>query len=879
MRFSSFGLYLLLVGGVSAANDATNIQVHGDLSPRQPPPPPPPMKPGWKPDKPQPKPIVDPPKAKVLYRGEYFRGPDEVKKAGSFDSHAKRIFEGKHPDYKDRMKAELFKKGSSLYEHAVFKNPVSSYVPTSRSLEEALKFAKSADKVGYLYKIRASPDMVDVVGSLGGEDYFKHFKEQEVAGVYEIPWHRVESWQEVRRNAKTGEYERGKEVPNEDFIEPSDGEAAYLSHPELAGWPEGSVALENEFWAPYKDVPVEGMLNEHLLKYRHGDNVEKFKKWRGNEDWSILPCSGSRKRTGATDACALIRNEPSKVPNGETEKPPSTSGDKPVNSPGEEKVPAEITEGKLAELAEVSEKEFIDSTAARGLTLVATRKWSVDPRDIRAKLLGYKRLTADSPKIRSMKGGLSGGLDAVGVVAWVGGIVDAFVKDATALDRVAAIASIFPLVGCGFSAISEAQKGDVDVLDKVLCISGDILLFTPLAPFGFAFHLFRMIVSQFKPQSQPTKESSQKARDQQWQRFLDDNVFTYFYSDGSVSGKSTFRDKLNSSLAIETLAVLSEGADSIAVGNISAQIAMEASNSDKSKIQAGAMEAATKIRAGASREIIRRQRELLLGLPNSLKECTSLSLKPIAEQFNKDFIAELTSPEMVKKYTPITATVPDTPGVDLSGKVRDELNATGTHLTKTPPVLPKLFDIAYVLGQSKGLEGIDPLTLSPRDFLKAQIPELSDDRLDFYSLHHALQVSKSLQGQIKEEQLSNLWPAKDTKDLQRFRILLALKFGKTFEEQKIKWAQGLKGAGGALLSEKEVRFSTHPNIPPRKGGQESFAYIGLILGLSAERVRSLPQDQQTLDYKDLVNNEELIKAMMAQAMASSGRKDTEGVKQ
>lgn len=110
MRLSSFGLYILLIGTCAA----TPTKNFNNVKRQAPGPPPPPLPPtGWKPEKPEPKPLVDPPKAKMLYRGEYFRGPEDVKKADGFDSHAKRIFEGKHPDYGNGMNAELFKKGAA----------------------------------------------------------------------------------------------------------------------------------------------------------------------------------------------------------------------------------------------------------------------------------------------------------------------------------------------------------------------------------------------------------------------------------------------------------------------------------------------------------------------------------------------------------------------------------------------------------------------------------------------------------------------------------------------------------------------------------------------------------------------------------------------
>lgn len=320
------------------------------LKKRQPPAPPLQPPKDWKlPKPPKSQPFVEGPKSKDLWRGEIFRAPEDVRNAGGFDSHAKRIFEGKHPEYHDGMTTEGFKKGSSLHEHGVYKNPYSSYVPTSTSMEAAKNFAKKPGKTGYLYKIRSSPDMVDVSGSLGGSQYYKNAHELEIAGVYDIPWGQVEGWHKIKHNPTTGEYDIGEFVRNSEFA-PVKGEGAYLSHHSLAGWPEGHVAWENEWWAPFKDKPVEGMLNEYLLKYRFNDDVEAFNKLRPGK-WGRLPCSLSRKRGEGMDVCTLIRSQ---RPEGEA-----------TTKPSEENVPDGVKPGDVT-LGE----EDLNSAGSRGSGLL-----------------------------------------------------------------------------------------------------------------------------------------------------------------------------------------------------------------------------------------------------------------------------------------------------------------------------------------------------------------------------------------------------------------------------------------------------------------------------------------------------------------------------
>ena len=177
--------------------------------------------------------------------------------------------------------------------------------------------------------------------------------------------------------------------------------------------------------------------------------------------------------------------------------------------------------------------------------------------------------------------------------------------------------------------------------------------------------------------------------------------------------------------------------------------------------------------------------------------------------------------------------------------------------------LPKLFDVAYVLGQSKGMLDIDLLRLNPGAFIRSRAPDMSQDDVDFYALHHALQISMLLRGTTTEEKLSKLWPSdSDAETVQELQLLLALKFGRTFGSQKMAAAAQL---AGQFPTPQEIKFMTHPSIPPLKIESEPMAYMGLILELSEERITGLPRFKEVLGFKDLGTDEKLIMAMLEKA--------------
>ncbi len=612
----------------------------------------------------------------------------------------------------------------------------------------------------------------------------------------------------------------------------------------------------------------------------HEENLQMLQKSVKTAKDLVCPAGGSRRKTKRQ---ALLCGEviiqdplatPEKVPappKGEDIPSLPPNGEEVVAPPkGGEKAPSSKL-GQAAELAEtISEKEFVELASKRGLTTLAKEKWSMSLSDVRTSLK-YERLTPASPKVSG--GGFKGpsvGTGAtvvVGGAIWVYGVVDAFTHNVTALDRAAAVTAIIPFVGCAVQTAAEAEKGGVDGLDSALCFLGDGLLLTPAFPIGIAIHVVRAVISFFKPPPVPTLEDMQSARDKTWNRFLDDDIYTYIYSHPSYnevtdhprrSQEKTFREKLESAFAIEELAVLSHGAQTIGAATASAQDALEASASpeEKAEVENGILAAKQQLQTATFKEVVRRQRQLLLNLPKALKDSHAISLQPTADQYNKDFIDNLISEKMVNKYKKIIYAGADSPALSDADEVRYKLHDIATHLRQAPPVLPKYFDLAYIIGQSRALVSLNNSTLSPQEYVREKVPELSESSIQLHSLHHTLQVARLLTNKLTEDNLSTVFPNDDAEASRELQTLVAMKYGRLHDDYKFKWADSqFHGATSWLIGDdapRIIRYLTHPEVPPTLEKTENTFYVSLVVGLSEAIVDSLTQNADALGKRKAV---------------------------
>ncbi|KAM3522125.1 hypothetical protein MY4038_008762 [Beauveria bassiana] len=184
-------------------------------------------------------------------------------------------------------------------------------------------------------------------------------------------------------------------------------------------------------------------------------------------------------------------------------------------------------------------------------------------------------------------------------------------------------------------------------------------------------------------------------------------------------------------------------------------------DTEKAEIEKASVKVVKGIRAVMWNDTLRSQRDYLLGLPDALRDQSKASLKPLGEAFNDDYVKNVASIQMARTFYQPNAfnRFPAYPGEkpgNLS-PVQSKLPIIAAHVKNAPLPLPKTFSLAYILGQSKGLEGLDPGVLSPRDYLRDQKApmKLSEDRINFLSLFHTLKVTKLLHGYIKEDKLSN----------------------------------------------------------------------------------------------------------------------------
>ncbi|KAM3426126.1 hypothetical protein NHJ13734_009646 [Beauveria thailandica] len=527
-----------------------------------------------------------------------------------------------------------------------------------------------------------------------------------------------------------------------------------------------------------------------------------------------------------------------------------------------EKDVAEIDEVKITELVEsVSEKEFGELLAKRGLVDIVKKKWSLDNfRDFRTKRLGYKPLTETAvksgsralQKLKVSKGGLS----AIGIGLWIVGTAQAATSDtATDWDKAAAGLGIVPFVGCGASVIADAEKGEADWVDTTLCVTADALLLSPAAPIGILLHIYRFLFKLSQPEEIPKFEHMQAVRDAAWTSVLNEKVYTRLYSDES------FRARLKGSFLFTDVAVLSRAARRISLTSPEVLSAMEGSPSDadKAEIQSLSESAANEIREGISNETIRTQRQLLVHLPDQLVASAEPYAKSLAEQFNKEFAAELVSDKLASKYTRYYGgTLPKiVPPTNNLKQVKDKLKSMAERFS--PVRLPNRFDIAYIIGQSKGLQEVDPLILSPRDFLQTQEPDLRESDRDSLLLFHTLEISRLLSGEKTEDELDGYWPsAGNATNLLPLQILVAVQYGKIFEEVKMKYPQ-----------KEQDEFNNSPSLPHAKGlldELQSPPYLSLSLGLGDEVISNLPKDPRYKTYNGLFRDEEFVQNMLRRAI-------------
>ncbi|KAM3560897.1 hypothetical protein MY1884_002684 [Beauveria asiatica] len=242
---------------------------------------------------------------------------------------------------------------------------------------------------------------------------------------------------------------------------------------------------------------------------------------------------------------------------------------------------------------------------------------------------------------------------------------------------------------------------------------------------------------------------------------------------------------------------------------------------------------------------------------------SGVSLKPLAKTFQDEYIAKLKSAELKKEYTDIVKMK--------AAEVEDKIKKTVAYIQPKEVAMPTRFDVAYIVGQSKALEDIDPKALSAREFIMDKTKDLTEERVNYFALHHTLQVAKLLRGALggDEAKLDTLWPTGDTAATRPLQLLIAMRYGRIFEETKMTWIrknrQGSMGLFPELNDPGEVHWASHPNIPPikdPKANNEKLSYLGVVLGLGEEIVRNTSRGVKKFSFADLVQNADMILALL-----------------
>ncbi|MER5564391.1 RICIN domain-containing protein [Streptomyces sp. NPDC002506] len=121
----------------------------------------------------------------------------------------------------------------------------SGYVGTTTDRDYALRrITERFGGNGYLYRVHATPNFVDVAGSLGG--FYNRASEQEYAAMGGFRFDQIVQWEEIGFGvARPGESNAAYDHDRYRGLRASGGQ------PQLAGFPSGHAAWSQEPWRPY----------------------------------------------------------------------------------------------------------------------------------------------------------------------------------------------------------------------------------------------------------------------------------------------------------------------------------------------------------------------------------------------------------------------------------------------------------------------------------------------------------------------------------------------------------------------------------------------------------------------------------------------------
>ncbi|KYK58955.1 hypothetical protein DCS_00082 [Drechmeria coniospora] len=461
-----------------------------------------------------------------------------------------------------------------------------------------------------------------------------------------------------------------------------------------------------------------------------------------------------------------------------------------IKAAGEELTP-------IAEKASADQFEMLASQHNLKSSTESTFKQSLQT--FREGKLGYQKGAAAVPHLVQEPSRFGGkalasagkALGVLGAGTYAYGVLEVMVKNASAVDRVAALTAIVPVVGCGASALAHAAEGNAsspeipEYFDNALCVIGDILLFTPLAPVGVAVQVSRFVLTITRALDAYMSEPAQAkaARDAAWRTFLQDHMYRRLSS-------IELGAKIFHALAVESLALLSEGAHVLGILEAGQQGALNRTdNSTEHGLLRGFFRNTTEhIRANVSDEIAQAQRQVLLNLVyDALDRHRAASLRILAGRYNKAFVQDRLAgaSERIKRFVRN-----DKPPMPSSLVVAYLIGQSTGQAAKLPPLLPASPSEADDAFAPPGAAGdgtsgnLHHLTLNFADYLRRKQNGLAKKDADVISIQQTHAVMQFLQGSIKFDDVAKASPSLSPSIALEFQILVSLKLGRLFQYWK-----------------------------------------------------------------------------------------------
>ncbi|KAM0742762.1 hypothetical protein ACQRIT_002939 [Beauveria bassiana] len=759
----------------------------------------------------------------LVYRFDT-RKPEVIKKAGGFSPRSMDI---------------QTENGASVYLH-MRGDPAggapkdSIYVSTTIDAKTA-KAVAAAGREGYIYEIHATENMFSVADTL--KNYYIYPSQKEWVAVQGIRSDQIKSAAKVKAGKTTAAKQELKFKQFKGYNEAKyNGHTASPPEPELAGFPPNHPALEESQWKT---------LSGKSLK----DAASKFLKGAEAKGWE-------RPEFRAGRGCTLLKrglcDEAGNGAEDQSLKDPEKGGDEQVPGTGEEPSrPPELNKEGEGELVKgVEDASSIEFRALAGRYKVLSfveSKLKLKLTSFRFDTLKYKPLgnTLSPVKAPPSFGKLAlkslvKSFEVLGAAFYVHGVIEAFANNVTAIDRAAALTAIIPVVGCATQIAADIAGGHLealDVVDDVMCVVGDVLLFNPVtAPFGIAVHIARFIIGLIRaalPSPGPGPEvlrEIKKVRDEAWTEFLQQSVYKELSS-------REFGDNMRSALATETLSLLSEGAQTIGILVESQKLALNKTG-DKTELEqlkSFFQNGTEQVRKRLDSTILDAQRQYMVKLVANVRDQDmNASIQAAADAYNEFFITknltEIGADDAIKQSIR-GEKLPMPDSVTLAYLIGQ---ASAQDIQVPPQPAPEIEEVltapepkdekGLALRQAAANDGnnweMHPLALNLPSYLQLKVQGMSQQDADAASIRQTAALIKFFDGSMTEEDLGEAAPGLEGVDSKEFSILAALNMGRKLKFWK-------------LTDDRKLHFV------PESAASNPAGTVASVLGLSEQDVQGV----------------------------------------